>query len=377
MKLFEPITIKNMTLPNRIVYPAIQLNLGMSNRRARAYFSERARGGAGLILTGDTSIDNFACEDLWGGTRGFHDFVKRVKVFTDGIHAAGSKVSIQLWQNNRYPQGKGTQVSSKEVYPEAGDRVAPSAREDMRALTLVEIDSIIYRFAKSAYFAREAGFDSIEIHGAHTYLLAQFANPDLNQRTDQFGVDLNGRMKFGLDIVKATRSFVGPDYPIMFRLGVMEIDGQVHPDSITYARELEKAGVDLLDISTSGWCPIPIAPPKKYPMGTFVYLAEPVKKAVNIPVIAVGRINTAAVAESILTGGKADLVAIGRQLITDPYWPQKVKDGRIQDIVACDSCNINCYAPAFERNLPADAPLCRNNSRAGNEWALKEPNTAA
>jgi len=368
MKLFEPITIRNMTVPNRIVYPAIQLNVGMNSRRARAFFSERARGGTGLILTGDTSIDNFACEDLWGGTSGFNDFINRLKVFTGDVHAAGGKIVVQLWQNNRYPQGKGTQVSSKEVYPDAGVRVAPSAREDMRALTTIEIDSIIYRFAKGAYFAREAGFDSIEIHGAHTYLLSQFANADINKRTDQFGGSLEGRMKFGLDIVRATRAFVGPDYPIMFRLGVMEENGKAHPESIIYAKELEKAGVDLLDISTGGWGPIPISPPKKYPMGTFVYLAEAVKKAVNIPVIAVGRINTPEVAESILEKGQADMVAIGRQLIADPYWPQKVKEGRFKDVVKCDSCNINCYAPAFERKLPPDAPLCKNNPRAGKEW---------
>ncbi len=371
MKLFEPITIRSMVVPNRIVYPAIQLNLGMNSRRARAFFSERARGGAGLILTGDTSIDNFACEDLWGGTAGMNDFIKRLRVFTGDVHNAGGKISVQLWQNNRFPQGKGTQVSSKEMYPESGERVAPSAREDMRALTLIEIDSIIYRFAKGARVARDAGFDSIEIHGAHTYLLAQFANAATNRRTDQFGGSVEGRMKFGLDIVRGTRAFVGPDFPIMFRLGVREENGKVHPESLIYAKELEKAGVDLLDISTAGWGPIPISPTKRYRMGTFVYLAEPIKKAVNIPVIAVGKINTPEVAESILEKGQADMVAIGRQLITDPYWPKKVSENRFKDVVPCECCNINCYAPAFERNLPPDAPLCKHNPRAGKEWEMK------
>jgi len=154
----------------------------------------------------------------------------------------------------------------------------------------------------------------------------------------------------------------------MFRLGAMEENGKIHPESVIYAQELEKAGVDLLDVSTGGWGPNPISPLKKHPMGTFVYLAEPIKKAVNIPVIAVGKINTPEVAESILAKGQADMVAIGRQLIADPYWPQKVREGRFKEVVACECCNINCYAPAFERKLPPDSPLCKNNSRAGNEW---------
>jgi 2,4-dienoyl-CoA reductase (NADPH2) len=371
MKLFEPITIGSMVVPNRIVYPAIQLNMGMNSRRARAFYSERARGGAGLILTANTAIDNFACEDLWGGTDGLTGFIKRLRVFTDDVHAARGKIGVQLWQANRFPQGKGVQAAGQEMYPDSGTRIAPSAVEDMRALTLPEIDSIIYRFAKGARNVREAGFDCVEIHGAHRYLLAQFSNPATNQRTDPFGGDLAGRMKMGVDIVKAMRAFVGPDFPILFRLGALEENGQIHPDSLTYAQELEKAGVDCLDISTGGWGPISVSPTKRDPMGTFVYLAEPIKKAVKIPVIAVGRINTPEVAESILEKGQADMVAIGRQLITDPYWPLKVKENRFKDVVACESCSINCFAPAFERKLPPDAPICKNNPLAGKEWEAK------
>lgn len=373
MKLFEPIKIRGMVVPNRIVYPAIQLNLGMNSRRARSFYAERARGGAGLILTANTAIDNFASEELWGGTGGLNDFISRLRNFTNDVHQAGAKIGVQLWQANRFPQGKGTQISSKEMYPDSGDRIAPSAREDMRALTLPEIDSIIYRFAKGARNIREAGFDCVEIHGAHRYLLAQFSNPAINHRTDQFGGSLEGRMKLGIDIVKATRAFVGSDFPILFRLGALEENRKIHPDSIIYAQELEKAGVDCLDISTGGWGTIPVSPVRRHPMGTFVYLAEPVKKVVKIPVITVGKINTPKVAESILEKGQADMVAIGRQLIADPFWPQKVRENRFVDVVRCDSCNINCYAPAFERKLPRESPLCKKNPLAGNEWEANAP----
>ena len=190
MKLFEPIKIRSMVVPNRIVYPAIQLNMGMNGRRARAFYSERARGGTGLILTANTAIDNFSCEELWGGTAGLNDFIQRLRVFTNEVHTAGGKIGVQLWQANRFPQGKGVQAAGKEMYPDSGERIAPSATGDMRALTLPEIDAIIYRFAKGARNVREAGFDCVEIHGAHSYLLAQFSNPATNQRTDQFGGDL-------------------------------------------------------------------------------------------------------------------------------------------------------------------------------------------
>jgi len=373
MKLFEPITIRGMEVKNRIVYPPIQMNMGLTNRRARAFYAERAIGGTGLILTANTAIDNLACEELWGGTEGLASFVERLRLLTNQVHEAGARIGLQLWQANRFPQGRGVQIAGREADPSSGDRVAPSAREDMRELTIPEIESIIYRFAKGARNVRDAGFDCVEVHGAHAYLPCQFTSPEHNQRTDKYGGDLSGRMKFGIDLVTAIRAWVGPDFPIFFRLGALEDDGSIHPDSVTYAQELEKTGVDCLDISTAGWGKIPAGPPKRYRMGTWVFLAEAIKKNVNIPVIAVGRINTPEVAEEILTKGQADMVAIGRQLIADPFWPKKVLEGRSDEVVACDSCNINCYSPAFERRLPEGAPLCKFNERVGREWEIPAP----
>lgn len=368
MKLFEPITINGMKVPNRIVYPAIQMNMGLTNRRARAFYAERAKGGTGMVITANTSVDNYACEELWGGEKELAGFISRSRQLVDQVHETGGKIGVQLWNGNRFPQGRGVQVAGKEADPTGGDRIAPSAMEDMRALTLFEIESLIYRFARAARNVREAGFDCVELHGAHRYLLCQFTNPEVNRRTDKYGGDLNGRMKFGLDVVKAVRAFVGKDFPVLFRLGALDNNGVISLDSLTYARELEKAGVDCLDISTSGYGKLPVSPVKRDKMGTLVPLAEAIKKVVKIPVIAVGKINTPEIAEGILTKGQADMVAIGRQLITDPFWPNKVKEGRFNEVVPCDSCNINCYSPAFERKLPPDAPLCKKNARVGKEW---------
>jgi len=373
MKLFEPITIRGMEIKNRIVYPAIQMNMGLTNRRARAFYTERARGGTGLLLTANTSIDNLASEELWGGTEGLASFVERLRLLTSQVHEAGAKIGLQLWQGNRFPQGRGVQIAGQEADPSSGERVAPSPLEDMRQLTIPEIESIIYRFAKGSRNVRDAGFDCVEVHGAHRYLPCQFASPEHNQRADKYGGNLAGRMKFGIDLVTAIRAWVGPDFPIFFRLGALEQRGTIHPDSLAYARELERAGVDCLNVSTAGWGRVTAAPPRRYPMGTFAFLAEPIKKSVNIPVITVGRINTPEVAEDILTKGQADMVAIGRQLIADPFWPKKVLERRRDQIVACDSCNIYCYAPAFKRRVREGAPLCKFNERVGREWEIPAP----
>jgi 2,4-dienoyl-CoA reductase (NADPH2) len=373
MKLFDPITIRGMTVPNRIVYPAIQMNMGLTNRRARAFYGERAVGGAGLLLSANIAIDNFASEELWGEADGLTDFLKRLGHLVQQIHDAGAKMGVQLWQANRFPQGRGTQIADVEMFPDSGARVAPSPREDMRQLTIPEIESIIYRFAKGARNVRDAGFDCVELHGAHAYLPCQFSAPETNQRNDKYGGDPRRRMQFGIDLVTATRAFVGLDFPILFRLGVLEKGGKVNPDSIAYAQELVKAGVDCLNISTGGFAKTPVTPGKKAKMGTLVFLAEAIKPHVNVPVIAVGKINTPEIAEEILKQGRADMVAIGRQLIADPFWPKKVRENRVDEIIACDACNINCSSSAFKRNLPEDAPLCKNNERVGKEWEIPAP----
>jgi len=370
MNLFQPIVIHRMEVPNRIVYPAIQMNMGLTNRRARAFYTERAGGGAGVITTANTSIDNLASEELWGGPGELNAFIDRLRRLTGQVHEAGSIIGLQLWQANRFPQGRGVQIAGKEADPAGGDRVAPTALEEMRELKIPEIESIIYRFAKGSLNVRRAGFDFVELHGAHRYLACQFTSPDHNKRNDKYGGDPQRRMQFGSDLVKAVRAFVGHDFPVFYRLGVLEEDGKAHPDSIAFAKELEKAGVDCLNVSTAGWGKIKSAPTKRSRMGTWVFLAEAIKKNVNIPVIAVGRINTPKVAESILEKGQADMVAIGRQLIADPFWPRKVREGRFNEVVACDSCNINCYSPIQKRRLPENAPLCKVNDRVGREWEM-------
>jgi 2,4-dienoyl-CoA reductase-like NADH-dependent reductase (Old Yellow Enzyme family)/thioredoxin reductase len=348
MKLFEPITIRGMTLKNRIIMPPMQLSLGFRNARARAYFTERARGGVAAIITPATSVDSFISDEAWGRAGGATRFISGARLLVEAVHDADAKVGIQLWHGNYLPQGIG-------MADTRGQPVAPSPREEMRELTVEEIHSVALKFALAAVGAKLAGFDFVELHGAHGYLLSQFFSPVFNRRTDEYGGSLTGRMHFALECVSTTRTAVGGDYPIFFRIGAWEdtADGIKVEEAVQFATELEKAGVDVMDVSV-GHISEPglgASPGPDKPMGTFAHLAEAIKKKVTIPVAAVGRINTPDIAEAILAAGKADLVAIGRQLIADPLWPKKVAAGHAEDIAPCLSCNV-CLDTAFTTGEP-------------------------
>jgi len=365
MKLFEPITIRGMTLKNRIVMPPMQVNLGFRSSRAQAYFVERARGGVAAIITPATSVDSFISDEAWKRVGGAARFINGARLLVDAVHDAGAKVGIQLWHGNYLPQGIG-------MVDRQGQPVAPSSREEMRELTVDEIHSIALKFALAAVGAKLAGFDFVELHGAHGYLLSQFFSPAFNRRSDEYGGDLAGRMRFALECVSTMRTAVGEDYPIFFRIGAWEdmADGIKTEQAVQFAAELERAGVNVIDVSV-GYISEPgsgASPGPDKPMGTFIHLAEAIKRKVTIPVAAVGRLNTPDIAEAILAEGKADLVAIGRQLIADPFWPKKVAAGQTEDIVPCLSCNV-CLDTVFttrELKCSVNASLAKEE-----EYTLK------
>lgn len=343
MRIFDPITICGMRLKNRVIMPAMQVNVGFRSKNALAYHTERARGGVGAIIVAATSIDQFLLDGVWGKTGRSSRFTADAAILSDAVHEAGAKIGIQLWHGNRYPSGIG-------MFDTRGEAVAPSPRENMRQLSLDEIRAIVHKFALAAVAAKMAGYDFVEFHGAHGYMPCQFFSPAFNQRNDEYGGDLEGRMRFGLECVRAIRSAVGKNYPLFYRLGAWEDrpDGIKLDEAIIFAESLEKAGVDVLDVSVGSLVAAGFGatPGPDCPHGTFVHLAEAVKARVKVPVMAVGRINSPDLAESILAEGKADLIAIGRQLIADPYWVDKVASNQSQYIVPCLSCNL-CLDSAF------------------------------
>ncbi len=360
MKLFEPITIRGVEFKNRIVMPPMQVGVGFRSRRARAYYAERARGGAGTIIMAATSVDVFVSDDVWGKPGGVDSFLEGVGPLIQEVKQAGARIGVQLWHGNQFPAGTGTTQDSRS------EAVAPSATEEQRELTVSEIETIISRFAGAAANARRAGFDFVEVHGAHGYLVCQFFSPATNHRNDKYGGDLLGRMRFGVECVAAMRAASGADYPIFYRLGAWEdiAHGITVEESARFAFELEKVSADVIDVSLGSMAGLGFtaSPGSEQPEGTFVSIAEAIKGSVTIPVIAVGRFRTTEVAEAVVAEGKADMVAVGRQLIADPHWPQKVAGGRAEDILPCISCNT-----CFETGFTGTGLRCAVNASAGRE----------
>ncbi|RJQ86489.1 MAG: NADH:flavin oxidoreductase [Desulfobacteraceae bacterium] len=361
MTLFDPLPLKGISFKNRIIMPAMQLRLGLGNPRARAFYLERARGGAGAIILAGTSVDLLVEDAAWGQAGGVNRLIERMQAFTADIRQAGSRVGIQLWHGNQLPAGNGGMLPGAE-------QVAPSASGDRRDLRVSEIELIIAKFARAASTAQAAGFDFVQVHGAHGYLVCQFFSGADNRRTDRYGGDLHGRMRFGLETVAAMRAAVGPQYPIFYRIGAEENrpGGITLPQSRLFAAALQGAGVDAFDVSIG----MPVgrrpSPGPRARMGTFVHLAAGIKQTVTVPVMAVGRINRSDLAEAFLSEGKADLVGVGRQLIADPQWPEKMRTGKEGTIVACTSCN-SCFAPLRSGKWKPGDPICKVNPRAGRE----------
>ena len=363
MKLFEPLTINGMTLRNRIVMAPMQLRLGLGKPRACAFYRARAAGGVGAIIMCGTSVDLLVDDAAWGRTGGVARFVEETRAFTDKIRGAGARIGIQLWHGNQWPAGNGGPMPGAES-------VAPSATAECRALTIAEIQAISAKFAAAAATAQKAGMDFVEVHGAHGYLVCQFFSGADNRRTDAYGGDLTSRMRFGLETVQAMRRAVGKNFPIFYRLGAEERrpKGITLRQSQAFAAELQKAGVDAFDISIGATAGRSASPGPRAKPGTFVPLAERIKAAVSVPVMALGRINSPDLAEAILVEGRADLVGIGRQLIADPQWPNKAQAGRPEAITACSSCN-RCFQPlnSPDWSWKSDQPLCKVNPKAGRE----------
>ena len=361
--LFTPISIKGLQIKNRIVMAPMQLGLGFRSERAKAFYIERARGNVGAITLPATPVDVLASDEAWGRKGALDSFLKGLSPLVAGVHQAGAKLGIQLWHGANFPAG----LSGYQ-----GEEIAPSPKRKARELKAAEIEIIVSKFASAAARAKEAGLDFVNIHGAHNYLLHRFFSPLDNKRRDKYGGSVGKRMTFALECVKAIRQAVGQDYPLFWRLSAEEevAGGITLEQSIKLALALKEAGIDVIDVSF-GRTLRRIIPSRKQPPGTYVPQAEAIKRAVNIPVVAVGRINSPQLAEDIIAQGKADLVAIGRQLIADPQWARKAWEGRYNDIVFCDSCNRNCvsFVPEIIKPLvPPESPFCRLNERAGKEW---------
>lgn len=365
--------IGGVKLENRFVMPPMGSNHGEPGGKVGdkliEYYSARARGGFGLIII------EFVCVDPVGKAipgqlmLDTDENIDGFKKLADRIHADGSKVFMQIHHAGRQTHSviTGTQPVAPSPIP------CPVNKDLPKELTIDEIYQIIDRFADTAYRAKVAGYDGVEIHGAHGYLVGQFMSGYTNKRIDEFGGDLAGRMKFPIEIVKKIKEKCGKDFPISFRISGRErVDSGLDiQETVIISKALEKAGVDAIHVSTGVYATMPyiIAPPH-ISNGYLLKDALAVKQAVDIPVIAVGRINDPVMAEEIIDKGIADFVSLGRAAIADAEFPNKVKENKIDEIAPCVGCLTRCQGIAGID--PEDKGVsCMINPFTGHELTMK------
>ncbi len=355
--LFEPIKIGEMELRNRIVMPTIACFFGP--KQLREFYAERAKGGVGLIMVGPTAID----ENEPSYINAYADeFIPELRELAKAIQAHGAGAGLQLWHPGRY-----SFLPKEDIVSASGIAPPIFTRQKPRPLTIPEIEKIEDEFADGALRTKRAGFDCVEIIASTGYLISQFLSPSTNRRRDQYGGGLENRMRFLSEIIEKTREKVGK-YPLLCRISGHEfIDGgNTQNEQKIIAKTLESLGVDGLNVNV-GWHESRIDQMSMMvPRGGFVHLAKGIKDVVDIPVIASHRINDPVLAENILEGGNADLVAMGRPLIADPELPKKSKEGHYDEIRMCIACN-RC----FDNVLEGTPVTCLVNPEVGREEEYK------
>lgn len=344
-KLLAPGKIGTLEIKNRFVMPPMGTNLGtyegMVTDQMVAYYAERAKGGFGLQIIEVTAVDPHGKAilnevGLWDDAQ-----IEGFRKLCAGIHENGGKVVVQLHHAGR-------QTAAPYIFnmtPEAPSKVpCPALQQPVDAMSNERVWEIIEAFGDAAVRAKEAGADGIEVHGAHGYIVAQFMSPQANKRTDEFGGSFEGRMKFPREVFANIRKKVGDDYPMLFRFGYDEKvpGGRTLEESVAVARMAEESGVDALDISVMTYQSLPyMSAPTALPHGWNMFPTREIKSAVSIPVISVGRYNPES-GETALESGCADFIAFGRASLADPWLPNKVAAGELEDICPCISCTQSC-----------------------------------
>jgi 2,4-dienoyl-CoA reductase-like NADH-dependent reductase (Old Yellow Enzyme family)/thioredoxin reductase len=366
--LFSPIRVKKMEIPNRIVMPPMGTNLGNPDGTVSeanlAYMKRRARGGAGLIITEISAVhpSGMALPSELGS---YDDrFTPGLKKLADVIHAHGTKAVLQLHHTGR----------ESLFLLKAGKAIAPSPIRSLvfgltpREMTREEIQELIAAFGAAALRGKQAGFDAVEVHGAHGYLLTQFLSALSNQRTDEYGGDLSNRSRFIREVLEEVRRRVGQEFPISLRLSAEEFikGGYTVEDLKPLLPQFVNAGADIIHASlgTHGSPGGVTSAPPEYAPGFNVERAKKIKETVNVPVIAVGRFTDLPLADEVVGRGDADLVAFGRQFLADPDFILKSREGRFEDVRKCIACNQGC----IERLILGEGNIrCAINPETGQE----------
>ncbi|MBP1724517.1 MAG: NemA3, partial [Deltaproteobacteria bacterium] len=367
INLTQPFGLKNLTLRNRIVMAPMLSRLcdpdGIVSQKLIDYYTERAKGGVGLIIVEYFYIDEKESKANQGQLGVYSDqLIAGLGDLAEAIQEWGAKAVLQICHAGRCTSAK--YMGRQPIAPSA----MPSYTGEMaREMTREEIEAIMDSFAEAARRAKTAGFDGVELHGTHGYLMAQFMSPYTNRRADAYGKD---RGLFALQTLERVRAKVGSDYLVGYRMSGEEfIDGGVTlEEAKAFARRLEQGGIDYLHVS-GGIIEVGerFVIPMYFPKGSLLHLAEGIKQAVKTPVIAVGAIHDPSLAEESLKKKRADLIAMGRGLIADPELPRKVEQGRPEDIRTCLRCNEGCSS----RVRQGKTQRCAVNAEVGRERTLR------
>lgn len=411
-KLFSPINIGNVEIKNRIVMAPMHLGLGQFNgcptEMMMDYYEERAKGGAGLIITEITRVEDFNGASTFAQLSMSHDINgEALKPFAERIHKHGAKLFVQLHHAGRQNLGllvgtvpmniflekkipnyskllykvvpAGKVLLDKHIVPPVA---APSkcersyvAESATREMSTKEVRALIASFVRAAERVKAGEADGVELHASHGYLIQQFLSPNTNKRTDEYGGSLENRMRFLIEILEGIKFKCGKDFPVIVRLTVDECysyigkpgKGYALEEGVEMAKRLEAAGADAIDVSSASYDTFNYwLEPTSFECGWRAYMAKAVKEAVNIPVLAANLIRSAAQAEKQLEDGVQDLVSLGRPMIADPHWAEKVQNGQEDQISRCICC-LYCIQSMMDNAYEGGHAGCSVNPFIGKE----------
>lgn len=372
-KLLSSGKIGTLELKNRMIVTAMVTSFSSDDHlitdRLVEYMKEKASGGWGMIITEGQSIS--AVGNGFSNHLGIYEdaMLENEKKLTAAVHKAGSKICLQLMHSGR----QAIYVNKNRMAVAPSPIKDPTLKYTPKEMTVEDMEQTLKDYASAAKRAKEAGYDAVEIHGAHGYLLHEFFSPASNKRTDEYGGSLEGRVKFPLQVVKAVREAVGKDFPVIYRISTLEQmpngEGIGIADSMAFAVMLEEAGIDAIHSTVGNYETekFQIAP-AAVERALNAPAAGELKKIVNIPVICVGKFREPQIAEVMLAAEKCDFIGIGRQSLADPLYPKKIMEGKTDEIRYCIGCQIGCLM-----RLKNDEPIaCTVNPRMGNEYKYPE-----
>ena len=378
--LFSPIQLGGLELPNRVVHVPTDISSshadGEVSERDIHHHADIARGGAGFIIVGATTPDmktgrpTVTCLVADGD-----NYIPGLARLAESMHRYGAKCAVQLQHPGRqcaiprYNTLGATDRVLKLPWSAGHEIIYENAEEkgkEIRAASISEILELVDLFSEAAWRVKQAGFDAVELHAAHGYLLSEFMSPYLNQRNDRFGGSLENRMRFPLAVVDSIQKKCGKGFPVLVRYSFEEWveGGRGLEEGVEIAKMLELAGCAAVDLSMgiqesagAGFDPM------QYPQGWATYAAEATKKAIRIPVITSHSLRDPEYCDQIIAEGKTDLVGLARQLLADPYWPVKAQYGKVKSIRKCISCLGGCW----QESLMAKHEIaCSINAACGN-----------